>query len=78
MFFYFLQSLEFLLYCRLSQVQDNHSIALLHPLIHKRILYIIEQVLSKEKINLKEIEIITPIEKEELLYKFNDTSDNRL
>lgn len=41
--------------------------------MHKRILNIIEQVFSKENIKLKEIEIVTPDEKNELIYTFNQT-----
>ena len=41
--------------------------------LHKRILNIIEQVITKENIDLKDIEIVTPEEKEKLLVKFNET-----
>lgn len=44
--------------------------------LHNRILYIINQVLSEEDISLKEIEIVTPEEKQELIYKFNETLIN--
>ncbi len=41
--------------------------------IHARILNIINQILDNEEINLKDIEIVTPYEKEKLLYDFNNT-----
>lgn len=41
--------------------------------LHKRILNIINQVISKENIDLKDIEIVTPEEKEQLLTEFNKT-----
>ncbi len=41
--------------------------------LHKRILHIINQVLENTEIELNNIEIITEEEKEELLYKFNNT-----
>ena len=41
--------------------------------IHKRILHIINQILSNENTNLKDIEIVTEEEKEELIYSFNST-----
>ena len=41
--------------------------------IHSRILYIIEQITSIENIKIKDIEIITPEEKEKLVYEFNKT-----
>ena len=41
--------------------------------LHERITYIIDQVLKNEKIKLNEIEIVTPKEKEQILYKFNNT-----
>ena len=41
--------------------------------LHKRILYIIQQVISKEEIELKDIEIVTPEEKEKLVKEFNRT-----
>ena len=41
--------------------------------IHKRILNIIKQVVSKEEIKLSEIDIVTPEEKEKLLVEFNKT-----
>ena len=41
--------------------------------VHKRIVHIIKQVVTKETINLKDIEIITPEEKEKILIKFNET-----
>ncbi len=41
--------------------------------IHKRIINIINQVLSKDNIMLKEIDIVTPEEKEELVNTFNNT-----
>lgn len=40
--------------------------------IHSRILHIINQVLDNEKL-LKDIEIVTPEEKQKLLYEFNNT-----
>lgn len=41
--------------------------------IHRRILNIIKQVVSKEEIKLSEIDIVTPEEKEKLLVEFNKT-----
>ena len=41
--------------------------------IHKRILYIIEQILKNNKIELNKIEIITPEEKKKLCIEFNNT-----
>ena len=41
--------------------------------LHKRILYIIQQVISKEEIELKDIEIVTPEEKYKLVNEFNRT-----
>lgn len=41
--------------------------------MHKRILNIIKQVVSKEEIKLSEIDIVTPEEKEKLLVEFNKT-----
>lgn len=41
--------------------------------IHKRILNIINQVVLKENIGLKDIEIVTPEEKEKLIIDFNKT-----
>ena len=41
--------------------------------IHKRILNIIKQVVSKEEIKLSEIDIVTPEEKKKLLVEFNKT-----
>ena len=41
--------------------------------IHKRILYIMEQILENEEIILKDIEVITPDEKNKLLFEFNNT-----
>ena len=41
--------------------------------LHKRILYIIQQVISKEEIELKDIEIVTPEEKDKLVNEFNRT-----
>lgn len=41
--------------------------------LHKRILNIISQVIEQEDINIKDIEIITPKEKEKLLEEFNNT-----
>ena len=41
--------------------------------LHKRILNIIEQVTSKENIELKDIEIVTPEEKQQLVIEFNRT-----
>ena len=42
--------------------------------IHARFLYIINQVLENNDITLNEIEIVTPDEKEKILYDFNNTS----
>ena len=41
--------------------------------LHKRILNIINQVISKENIELKDIEIVAPEEKEKILVEFNKT-----
>lgn len=41
--------------------------------IHYRILHIIDQVMNNPEISLKHIEIVTPKEKQDLLYNFNDT-----
>lgn len=41
--------------------------------LHKRILNIIDQVVAKESIDLKDIEIVTPDEKEKLINEFNKT-----
>ena len=41
--------------------------------MHSRILHIINQILENNNILLKDIEIVTPDEKDEILYKFNDT-----
>ena len=41
--------------------------------IHKRILNIMKQVVSKEEIKLSEIDIVTPEEKKKLLVEFNKT-----
>lgn len=41
--------------------------------IHNRILHIASQILENNEIALKDIEIVTPEEKYEILYKFNDT-----
>ena len=41
--------------------------------LHSRMLHIINQILGNDTILLKDIEIVTPSEKEEILYKFNDT-----
>ena len=41
--------------------------------IHARILHIINQILENNEISLKDIEIVTPDEKEKLLYTFNNT-----
>ena len=41
--------------------------------LHKRILYIIQQVISKEEIELKDIEIVTLEEKNKLVNEFNRT-----
>ena len=41
--------------------------------LHKRILNIISQVISKENVDLKEIEIVTPEEKKQLVIDFNKT-----
>ena len=40
---------------------------------HQRILNIISQIVSKENINLKDIEIVTPKEKEKIIKEFNKT-----
>lgn len=41
--------------------------------LHARILNMINQVLDNTSILLKDVEIVTPDEKEEILYKFNNT-----
>ena len=41
--------------------------------LHKRILHIIKQVTSKNEIKIKDIEIVTPEEKEKLIIEFNKT-----
>ena len=41
--------------------------------LHKRILNIIDQVIEKENIELKDVEIVTPEEKQQLLTQFNKT-----
>ncbi|MBQ2835741.1 MAG: amino acid adenylation domain-containing protein [Clostridia bacterium] len=41
--------------------------------LHKRILNIISQVISKENIDLKDIQIVTPEEKQQLVIDFNKT-----
>ena len=41
--------------------------------LHKRILNLIEQIVNKENIKIKELEIVTPEEKEKLLVEFNKT-----
>ena len=41
--------------------------------IHQRILYIIKQVISKQQIQIKDIEIVTPEEKKTLVKDFNKT-----
>lgn len=41
--------------------------------IHARFLHIINQILEKTDIKLKDIEIVTPDEKKKILYDFNDT-----
>lgn len=41
--------------------------------LHKRILSIIDQVVAKENVDLKDIEIVTPDEKEKLINEFNKT-----
>ena len=41
--------------------------------LHERIIYIINQVLKNEQIMLNQIEIITPKEKEKILFEFNNT-----
>lgn len=41
--------------------------------IHKRILYIMKQILENEEIILNDIEVITPEEKNKLLFEFNNT-----
>lgn len=43
-------------------------------LTHNRILYMIEQVLSLDSIFIQDIEIVTPEEKQKLLYDFNKTA----
>ena len=42
--------------------------------IHRRILYIIRQILRKEDILIKEIQMITTEEKHEIIYDFNKTT----
>ena len=42
--------------------------------IHARILYIICQIIGDESVLLKDIEIVTPEEKQQLLYQFNNTA----
>ena len=42
--------------------------------IHNRILYIIDQIISNPDILVNDLEIVTPEEKNILLYDFNDTS----
>ena len=44
--------------------------------IHNRILYIIDQILKNSQILLSNIDVVTPEEKEELVYTFNDTKIN--
>lgn len=44
--------------------------------LHKRILHIINQILSNENSNLKDIEIVTNEEKNEILTKFNNNKFN--
>lgn len=44
--------------------------------LHKRILNIIEQVIIKDNIYIKDIDIVTPEEKENLIMKFNETKLN--
>lgn len=41
--------------------------------LHYRILHIINQILNHDIINMKDIEIVTPKEKNKLLYQFNNT-----
>ena len=41
--------------------------------IHARILHIINQVIENNEINLNDIEIVTPDEKNKILYNFNNT-----
>lgn len=41
--------------------------------LHSRMLNIINQILENNNISLKDIEIVTPDERDEILYKFNDT-----
>lgn len=41
--------------------------------IHARFLHIINQILENSEIKLKDIEIVTPDEKNKILYTFNDT-----
>ena len=41
--------------------------------LHARILHVINQILEKEDIILKDIEIVTPEEKHKILYEFNNT-----
>lgn len=53
---------------RLDKFEDDEIID-----IHNRLLHIMEQVMVNFSIPLKNIEIVTNIEKENLLYKFNDT-----
>ncbi|MCI9246936.1 MAG: amino acid adenylation domain-containing protein, partial [Clostridia bacterium] len=42
--------------------------------LHDRILVMIRQIIANENIALKEIEIVTPKEKKQILYDFNSTS----
>ena len=41
--------------------------------LHSRILYIIKQIIEQNNINMQDIEIITPEEKEKILNEFNNT-----
>lgn len=41
--------------------------------IHARILHIINQILQNNEIKIKDIEIVTPDEKQKILYEFNNT-----
>jgi len=41
--------------------------------LHNRILYILEQVINNPEISLQNIEIVTPEEKNKILYEFNNT-----
>jgi len=42
--------------------------------VHNRILHMINQIIDRDNISLNNIEIVTETEKNEILYKFNDTN----